>query len=578
MAEIHVKKFSAGYPALVEDPVLTNNRLFITTQGHDTTTLAPLFQKNWCWNYNDSFYTTYADDNTAGTLVLEKGVVQCWSNSEAGDVIYNNDMHGDWHLGLDRNYFPVKRFWKTINGRVLFANHYGSPPASSGLGGGSCYNLLYSSTDITAGSGASSFASTANPISHYIYEDVSNQRIWGFHYGGANGDYVYYNNQYETVTGTGGQVSGPASRGKSMFLGVDDLGFLHFVSVEDYSSLNSTHYFWKIHPTTFATTTIISSSNRANTTSYGMKTYPSNIRRASSTRRVMYTGHFDASNILAPIRYVWNPADGSVTATNCTMTYQSSNTYSTYAAKYTTESVTTYNYYSWKMQPQQFTVNGVNYITFWLVDKMAYTGNGLSRWSTSQKRTMMTYTIGSGTGDDVLTYHSSYTFPTVNDIPREWMPINSSGTQVMVPVTLQMKFFSFNETTGWAPTGTYPYEFRAVGLDQTNRIWGVSREKAQAVLHMITPTIPVTINVVMAASSFTFTGSNISTSCTVDAYGSDGTRIATSVNLAIDGNTMLFTTNSTKNLTVTTSASASTVVNLTITGGGVNNIIASVDI
>jgi hypothetical protein len=260
------------------------------------------------------------------------------------------------------------------------------------------------------------------------------------------------------------------------------------------------------------------------------------------------------------------------------MTYSGANTYATYATRYTTEGTSSYNYYSWHMKPYQFTVDGVNYITFWLTDKFAHTNSGPTRWSTSQKRTMMTYTIGSGTGDDVLTYHSSYTFPTVNDIPRDFMPINATGTQVMAPVTLQMKFFSFNSSTGWAPTGTYPYEFRMVGLDQTNRIWGFSREKAQGVLHMITPTIPVTINVVMASTNFTFTGSNISTSCTVDAYGSDGLRISTSVNLAIDGNTMLFTTNSTKNLTVTTSASASTVVNLTITGGGVNNIIASVDI
>jgi hypothetical protein len=577
MAEIHVKRIGAGYPTLIEDPVLTNNRLFISTNGHDTTTLAPLFQKNWCYTYNDAFYQVYGDDNV-GNLVLEKGVVQCWSDTDAGNTVYNNDFVADWHLGLDRNFFPVKRVWKTINGRVLFANHYVAPTAGSGLGGGSCYNFLYNSSDITAGSGAASFASTANPISHYFYEDVSNQRIWGFHYGAAGGDYIYYNSQYETITGTGGLVSPAGTRYKTFFLGVDDLGFLHFVSVDDYSSACSLHNFFKVNPTTFAVTNIITSSNRAQVASYGMKTYPSTIRRASSTRRVMYTGHFDVNSAFAPIRYVWNPADGSVTPTNCTMTYPGANTYATYAAKYTTEGVTTYNYYSWKMQPQQFTVDGVNYITFWIVDKMAYVGNGLSRWSTAAKRTMMTYTIGAGTGDDVLTYHSSYTFPTVNDIPREWMPINSSGTQVMVPVTLQMKFFSFNSSTGWAPTGTYPYEFRAIGLDQTNRIWGVSREKAQAVLHFITPTIPVTINVVMASSSFTFTGSNISTSCTVDAYGSDGLRISTSVNLAIDGNTMLFTTNSTKNLTVTTSASASTVVNLTITGGGVNNIIASVDI
>jgi len=125
MAEIHVKRLTAGYPTLIEDPVLTNNRLFISTNGHDTTTLAPLFQKNWCYTYNDSFYTVYGDDNV-GNFVLEKGVVQCWSNSDT-DPVFNNDFVADWHLGLDRNYFPVKRAWKTINGKVLFANHYGAP-------------------------------------------------------------------------------------------------------------------------------------------------------------------------------------------------------------------------------------------------------------------------------------------------------------------------------------------------------------------------------------------------------------------------------------------------------------------
>jgi hypothetical protein len=402
--------------------------------------------------------------------------------------------------------------------------------------------------------------------------------MWSFAQGGT-GFYVYYQNTYETTLGTGSTVTPPNNdRAMGFFLGVDDLGFLHFCGIQDGTSLYSTYTFFKIHPTTFATTTIISSSYRSNTTLMSPRSWVSNLRRQSSTRRVMYSSHYDTTPNLAPIRYVWNTADGSVTATNCTMTYPSSNTYATYATRYTTEGYSTNNGANWHMKPWQFTVNGNNYITFWLTDKYAYAGSGVTRWNTSAKRTMMTYTIGAGTGDDVLTYHSSYTFPTINDIPRDFMPINASNTQMMVPVTLQMKFFSFNESTGWAPTGTYPYEFRGVGLDQTNRIWGMSKEKGNAVLHMITPTIPVTINVVMASSSFTFTGSNISTSCTVDAYGSDGTRIATSVNLAIDGNTMIFTTNSTKNLTVSTSASASTVVNLTITGGGVNNIIASVDI
>jgi hypothetical protein len=576
MAEIHVKRLSDGFVTLVEDPVLANNRLFITTMGHDTTTLAPLFQKQWMFTQNDSFNLSYADQNY-GELILEKGMIACWSNTDTS-APYDNLWMGYYHATLDWNFFPTKPGWKTINGKVLITRRYTIPQMTTGIGSGANTHYLYGSLDITAGNGSVSQTDTYAPT-YYCYEDVSNARIWGVQQGNSSGSYAVVTQNYESILGTGSTIT-PSNNDRSMqfFLGVDDQGFLHWVSVQDGSTYYSQYTFWKVHPTTYAVTTIISSSSRIATGRTNSKSWPSNIRRASSTRRVLYSCHYDGSNNLAPIRYVWNPADGTVVATNCTMTYQGANTYSTYSAMYTTEGGSTYNYHPWHQKGYQFTVDGVNYITFWLTDKMAYAGSGASRWSSAQKRTMMTYTIGAGTGDDVLTYHSSYTFPTVNDIPRDFMPINAAGTQMMVPVTLQMRFFSFNTSTGWAPTGTYPYEFRGVGLDQTNRIWGVSREKAVAVLHFITPTIPVTINVVMASSSFTFTGSNISTSCTVDAYGSDGLRLSTSVNLAIDGNTMLFTTNSTKNLTITTSASASTVVNLTITGGGVNNIIASVDI
>jgi len=576
MAEIHVKRLPQGYVTLVEDPVLSNNRLFISTDGHDTTTLAPLFQKSWMYTFNDGWNLSYADDNY-GELILEKGMVACWSNNESSSS-YDQNWMGYYHATLDWNYFPVKPTWKTINGKVLMARRYTLPQMSTGVGSGATSHYLYGSTDITFGSGAISATDTYAPT-YYCYEDVSNSRIWGIQQGNSSGSYIVVTQNYESILGTGATIT-PSNNDRSInfFLGVDDQGFLHFVAVQDGSVYYSQYTFYKVNPTTYAVTQIISQSYRSNTSRTNSKSWPSNIRRASSTRRVLYSCHYDANGVLAPIRYVWNPADGSVTATNCTMTYSGANTYATYSAMYTTEGGSTYNYHPWHQKGYQFTVDGVNYITFWLTDKQANQSSGPSRWSTTAKRTMMTYTIGAGTGDDVLTYHSSYTFPTVNDIPRDFMPINAAGTQMMVPVTLQMKFFSFNSSTGWAPTGTYPYEFRGIGLDQTNRIWGLSREKAVAVLHMITPTIPVTINVVMASSSFTFTGSNISTSCTVDAYGSDGLRLSTSVNLAIDGNTMLFTTNSTKNLTVTTSASASTVVNLTITGGGVNNIIASVDI
>ena len=576
MAEIHIKKIGNDIVTLFEDPVLSNNRLFLSTVGHDTTTLAPLFQKNFHFNREDRMDRSYdaGITNDMGIMYLEKAVVQCWAPSSDG--FYDNFWQAPYHQSLDPAFYPVKKHWKTVNNRILYSVPMAIPGAST-TGTSTTYGYVYPTTDITSGAGASYYVANIFGTA-FIYEDVSNNKMWCFKSGGGEGHYVETHTNYETAPAVSTITPPNNTRMQGFFLGVDDGGFLHFVGVQDGASYYSQYTFWKVNPTTNAVTTVINQSVRTASGTTGPRHWPSNIRRATTTRRVLYSGHYDSSNNLAPIRYVWNPADGSVTATNCTMTYSGANTYATYSARYTTEDNSTYSWYSWHSKGHQFTVSGTNYITFWITDKMAHTGNGLTRWGTAQKRTMMTYTIGSGTGDDTLTYHSSYTFPTVNDIPRDFLPINSEGTQVAVPVTLQMRFFSFNTSTGWSPTGTYPYEFRTIGLDQTNRIWGISKEKGNNTLHMITPTLPITINVVMASISYTFTGSNISTSCTVDAYGADGLRLAAAINLAIDGGSMIFASTGTKNIVVNTSASATTTVNLTITGGGINNIIASIDI
>jgi hypothetical protein len=121
MAEIHVKKLPAGYITLVEDPALSNNRLFISTIGHDTTTLAPLFQKNWMFNFNDGYNLSYADDNY-GEMFLEKGMVACWSNSDSS--LFDTNWMGYYHVTLDWNYFPAKPAWKTINGKIIMTRRY----------------------------------------------------------------------------------------------------------------------------------------------------------------------------------------------------------------------------------------------------------------------------------------------------------------------------------------------------------------------------------------------------------------------------------------------------------------------
>ena len=112
MAEIHIKRVSAGHVIIVEDPVLANNRLFITTIGHDTTTLAPLFQKQWMFTQSDNYNLSYEDQNY-GELILEKGMVSCWSSSDTSQP-HDNLWMGYYHSTLDWNYFPSKPGWKTL--------------------------------------------------------------------------------------------------------------------------------------------------------------------------------------------------------------------------------------------------------------------------------------------------------------------------------------------------------------------------------------------------------------------------------------------------------------------------------
>lgn len=588
MAELHVRRVNTNLSLVIEDPILANNRLFLSGAGHDTTTLAPLFQKHFMNTYQDKFVYNFADQFTTDPnttylpMYTEKGTIFC----AASDGQTNNDNFpiATYHQSLDPVMLPVRKIWKTVNNRVFLLQCQIQPIYEAHAGAGNYGNLLYN-TDITAGSGATQYWTAAgqSQASAICYEDINNNRLWGMACGGGLNSNPVYINSYDSPASTWTYVGTPYPVAALLFfLGVDDLGFIHYVEVQDNNGEFSWYTFFKIHPTTFAVTTVLGRSNRANAARVNPKSWPSNVRRASSTRRVLYSSHFDgnaATGTLVPIRYVFNPVDGSIVATNCTVSYPLSSTYATYAAMFTTTAVCgANNSCSWHIKGHQFTDAGVNYITFWLTDKNAVTGSGISRWDSLLKRTMITYSIGADTGDNVLTYHSSYAFASQADLPKDFMPINSAGTQMMVPATGAMRFMGWNSSTGWNITGTYPYDFTMLGLDQTNRILGTSRERGWGVVHFITPTLPVTIAVVMAATSYTFTGSNISTSCTVEAFGTAGTRIVAAVNLAIDGASMLFTGNSTKNIVVNTSSSAVVTVQLTITGGGINNIIASVDI
>ena len=322
---------------------------------------------------------------------------------------------------------------------------------------------------------------------------------------------------------------------------------------------------------------------------------PSNARRdaATPTRIVFYSPHFTDTNNLQPIRFTFNQITGNVAYDYCNVSYPGANGYSTYSAmlsnngSYPTGSDQASAVDTYWHKPHQFTSNGNTYITFFMADQYA-TGNntlqgnviGSQRWNTPARRTVLTFQTASGTNDFALSYHSSFTFPTWADIPKNYMPINANGTVLIVPQSGKTSFLKWVDTanTGWNVSGTYNTEFRSLGLDTTNRIWGIAMDKNNGNIHIIANTIPVNVAVVMANTNFTYTGATLNTTAAVNAYDYTGSRLTANVTLTIDGGTMTFATNGSRTYTMTTSNTADTVVNLNISGGGLNNIYAAISV
>ena len=113
-----------------------------------------------------------------------------------------------------------------------------------------------------------------------------------------------------------------------------------------------------------------------------------------------------------------------------------------------------------------------------------------------------------------------------------------------------------------------------------DRIW-YTKESTTAPtdqeLHLLTPTLPVSISVTPELTSYTYSGSDIVTNLAVSAINASGARIATSVKLTIEGSSMKFSDDTTTK-TVTTLTSGDLSVATKVVGAGFTNVAASIEI
>ena len=602
MALVHISgtvgAYTTAFTPLIEDPNPTQNRMFFTAQGHDGTFLNPIFGSQFHYHGPSTpFQSAYTfgplpniPNHSLGSISLVKASVNCYSDSDTERVSNLKDQWCAFHSSLDPVNFPARRNWYTVNNRIVMTYPYADLTAGSE---GTINYLIYPS-DITTGALYITPNNSVTPPSVLFFEDAVNQRLWGFNYSTLHAHIAFATN-YDNptnITFTRPQTNGTAGL-NNWFLGADIANNVYVVQSRS-GSTGEPFFIYRFSATPASTTpvvtTVFGTGDRSVGASGGGLTFrqvtPSNVRYDNANARVFYTSHFDGMNELKPQRFTWDPTNtsGLITATTCTMVY-AVGTYSNYSQLYQNTGVdATYGANSWRMHPWQFRPANTTtwYVSFWPIDKTAgLNTNAPTRWNNPLRRTMMTYSINTTTDTTstaFLTYHSSYTFPSVFEIPREFLPINAEGTQMAVPVYSKVNFFTFNPTLGWGLTNSYPYEMRTLGLDAQNRLWGQSNEIGHYSIHLITPTVPYTVSVIMSSSTYTYTGTNILTSATISVFDAEGRLTSMVTNLSINGNSMLFTANGTTSLTTTTNTLTGTTVDLTIFGGGVNNIVVGANI
>lgn len=597
------------YVSLVEDVNLNNNRIFIVGQAYDVNSLQPAYGKKW--NYNTLF--TPIDTTTilnvgidssvaltsAGYMALYNGSVQTYAHNELqaiGVSRWNRFVGHTYHMTLDpQNYLP-KTMMKLASNNILYTLPYSYQWNSSAFSN-TAYGFLYNSTDITAinsmvkGSPSGSGATTTSIENNLLYEDTMGDVIWSHATNGGpaastyNTQGISYSVGYQGTTETFTTTRVLNTAGFNYYwAGLDVYNNPYFVGINNSAANDPVSVFY-IDSRSRSSTTVLSAQQPASpSTLSNLNCLPSNIRTANTSRKVFYTMHYDTAGALAPMRFVWDPTNiGTVTKTNCTMTYSTGN-FATYATKPAVPSGANSTNYAQQVtygKPYQFTVGSNNYVTFTWVDTGVQNANTnyASRFTTSAQRTWVTYQCGSGTGDDTLTYHSKLTFAGYTDMARGWIPTTPSGSTLAVATPPGVKFYSFNTTTGWQASGFYATSgpVHSLGLDQTNRLWGLVGDRAAGSIHIITPQTPVNISLVLPNTSYVYTGTTISTNAALNAYDVNGNRYVANVTITIDGTTMTFA-NGAKTGTFTTSNTADSNVALSITGGGINNLTTSVNI
>ena len=226
---------------------------------------------------------------------------------------------------------------------------------------------------------------------------------------------------------------------------------------------------------------------------------------------------------------------------------------------------------------ESFLSGGNRYLTlFTFTGQYNYYGSASTGTASANgPRVVFTYQVNIA-DPSALTFHSSFTVP---DNPKSVVFLNDQKTLVGIICDNSVVIYTWNNVDGWVLTTTIPGIFTSLGRDSTDRIWATEATVDNDYVHIHTLTVGTPVRIVLrtALNNYDYEGTVINTTLDVAAYNFSNQRIATGVTLSIVGSTLTFDLGATSTF-VETSVAGDVNIPLRITGAGISDIVATINI
>lgn len=591
----------ADFAAVFEDPRPSFDTIYFFGDGHDKTTLAPVFDQHLATQSSGSKAISNGKNNNADTnicagapkytLALTKATAHCYHTAATGnDPKTNVDMTYAMSMDSAAPLSPIQYFtdgtsnhinWNCNTNDAFYQYAVWSNPGTakelSELSPG------YNATNTDRG-GHSSYA----VMRDFFYRDANSGYLsgnWHRTYGQHTGGGKWFAPRFGMCRMTFANYSGVDYISErdfyhNQYIGASDVDglpmYLYNYISDDYHQIVSRHNLSSNNETVMNSWTAAPAASGSN---YGgARNVAGGIARqckfsstafedpSSAGNVCWYTPYFDTSNNYFPFLFQWNKSADTFTRNeDVAITGNLSSNY----LNNLTGSSQSYDGFGSVIYNETFVAGGNRYLSVFPLCGKYQVNDGAD-----EKRTIVTYSVNAS-NPKALTHHSVTVVPaTIKNV----VFLNDAKTKLGVFNDQSFHIYDFDTTNGWEKTSTLPYQFWAVGRDSGDKIYAASYNSSGYVdIHLITPTVPVSITLTPASSTYDYQGTTINTTVGVSAYNSAGDRIATSVSLTIDGSTMNFGSGATT-ATVTTSTSADVSQALEITGAGFSDIIARVSI